>query len=147
METLPTNLDDIYSSLSKEERDVLDNIQNKLLKAMEIAKEQKFDHIDEESPENVPDFSQKHPEIIHPKHISKAPHEILITVKAEVSEINDQGYIASTKDMTHNYYHIPVPAQVDYEPYTEKFFALFTKSLQDICQDLNVIHKDSLNNK
>jgi hypothetical protein len=131
----------IYDQLTAEEKQLLSKIEEKMGSVVEEMKDDRFDHIDTNDPNGVPDFSKKHPDIIHPKHVTVAPHEITFSLKAEVSEVDDKGYLSSVKEVVNKYYHVPVKAKDDYEIYMNKFFEKFHASLESVCQELNQFKK------
>jgi hypothetical protein len=131
----------VYDQLTEEEKQLLSKIEEKLGFVAEEIKDNKFADIDTKDPNIVPDFSEKHPDIIHPKHLTIAPHEITFTLKAEVSEIDDKGYLGDIKQIVEKYYHVPVKAKDDWEVYMNKFFDKFHHSLENVCQELNQFKK------
>ena len=135
------SFDSIYDQLTEEEKQLLAKIESKLNSIMQEAKDNRFADIDINNPNIVPDFSDKHPDIIHPKHVTIAPHEITFTLKAEVSEIDDKGYLGDIKQVVDKYYHVPVKSKDDWEVYMNKFFDKFHHSLENVCQELNQFKK------
>jgi len=135
------SFESIYEQLTEEEKQLLAKIENKLNSVVEEIKDNRFVNIDTDNPNVVPDFSEKHPDLIHPKHLTIAPHEITFLIKAEVSEIDDKGYLGEIKEIVEKYYHVPVKAKDDYEIYMNKFFEKFHSSLESVCQELNQFKK------
>jgi len=131
----------IYDQLTEEEKQLLSKIEKKMGSVVEEMKDERFANIDTNDPNGVPDFSEKHPDIIHPKHVTIAPHEITFSLKAEVSEVDDKGYLSSVKEVVNKYYHVPVKAKEDWELYMNKFFEKFHNSLENVCQELNQFKK------
>jgi hypothetical protein len=131
----------IYDQLTEEEKQLLSKIEEKMGSVVEEMKDERFANIDTNDPNGVPDFSEKHPDIIHPKHVTIAPHEITFSLKAEVSEVDDKGYLSSVKEVVNKYYHVPVKAKEDWELYMNKFFEKFHNSLENVCQELNQFKK------
>lgn len=131
----------IYDQLTEEEKQLLAKIENKMNSAVEEIKDTRFMDVDTNNPNGVPDFSEKHPDLIHPKHVTIAPHEITFCLKAEVSEIDDKGYLGDIKEVVNKYYHVPVKAKEDWELYMNKFFEKFHDSLEKVCQELNQFKK------
>ena len=131
------DINDIYSLLTDEEKSFLKQIETKIAKGLESIKEHVFDHIDDNDTNNVPDFSKKHPEILHPKNLTKAPHEITINIKADVASIDSNGYLSEVVEILEKFYHIPVKAKDDYKIYLERFFQQFHQALESTCQELN----------
>jgi DNA replication initiation complex subunit (GINS family) len=129
-------IDAIFESLTDEEKQFLEKINNRIVEQLNKIKETRFDHLDEQPSEAPLDFADRHPEIIHKKHLSVSPHEITIYIKAEVSDIDERGYLNEVKDLFEKYYHIPVAAKEDYKVYVEKFFEKFHSSLEDSCQEI-----------
>lgn len=125
----------IFKDLSAEEKQLLEKIEDKLSSVLNDAKTHKFDHWDN-MPDN-PDFSRKHPEVLHPKTLTLGPYEITVTIKAEVSEVDSKGYLSDNIAVLEKFYHIPVKAKEDYEPYMNKFFDIFHDSLEKTCQNFN----------
>jgi|LakMenEpi03Aug12_release.lakeMendotaPanAssembly.Ray.scaffolds.fasta_scaffold83752_3 hypothetical protein len=130
----------LYENLSPEEKSLFENFELKIGKILEKAQDKKLDNIDNDEPL---DFSEKHPEILHPKHITNAPHEITVYVKAEVSEIDENGHLAETKDLFEKYYHIPVRNQKDYRIYVDKFFEKFHSNLELTCQEIHTNNQNA----
>jgi hypothetical protein len=58
-----------------------------------------------------------------PKKLLMCPHEIVITVIANVLEENEKGELIGTKDICQKDYHIPVPPKHDYNEYMRSFFS------------------------
>jgi hypothetical protein len=131
----------VYDQLTEEEKQLLSKIEEKLGSVVEEIKDNRFANIDINDPNGVPDFSEKHPDVIHPKHVTIAPHEITFSLKAEVSEIDDKGYLGDIKEVVNKYYHVPVKAKDDWEIYMNKFFDKFHQSLENVCQELNQFKK------
>jgi len=131
----------IYEQLTEEEKQLLSTIENKLNAAIEEIKDNRFTDIDINNPNGVPDFSEKHPDVIHSKHVTTAPHEITFFIKAEVSEIDDKGYLGEIKEIVEKYYHVPVKAKDDWKIHMDKFFEKFHNSLENVCQELNQFKK------
>ena len=130
-------IDSIYDDLTAEEKLFLSKIETKLAASLEKIKDSKFDHLDDNDPNPVPDFSKKHPEIIHPKNLTKSPHEITIHIKADVSTVDSNGYLSEVVEILEKFYHIPVNAKDEYKLYMEKFFSQLHTALESTCQDLN----------
>jgi hypothetical protein len=119
--------------LTPEEKQILIDLEKKISEKIKSIQNHKYDHLDNDTPL---DLSQKHPETISPTHITEAPHEIKITVVAEISSIDDKGYLQDVKDVFRKNYHIPVLTGKDYMVYTEKFFSTFEQKLTATCQEL-----------
>lgn len=124
-------------SFSPEEKRVFEKIQQKLSNSLMQQVDHKYDWMNEidEKEDPEPDFSQKHPDILHPKHITIAPHEIVFYIRAEVSEIDDTGHLKGVKDLAEKYYHIPVKVKEDYSLFMDKFFEQFEQTLANTCRD------------
>jgi hypothetical protein len=131
----------VYDQLTEEEKQLLSKIEEKLGSVAKEIKDNRFANIDINDPNKVPDFSEKHPDVIHPKHVTIAPHEITFSLKAEVSEIDNKGYLGDIKEVVNKYYHVPVKAKDDWEIYMNKFFDKFHQSLENVCQELNQFKK------
>jgi hypothetical protein len=123
---------DILETLSEEEKKLLSKIENRIKEKFDAAREAKFDELNQDQPL---DFSQKHPEVIEPVHIGKNPHEIRVSMTIEISEVDEKGYLKETKEMIKKNYHIPVPAQKDYNTYVQKFTSRFQQKLTETCQE------------
>lgn len=132
---------DILDNLTPEEKEILSRIESKLAKALQEAKDTRYDHLDSIE-NNNPDFTQKHPELLHPKVLTRGPYEITVTVKAEVSEVDSKGYLSDNISILEKFYHIPIKAKEDYQVYLNKFFDIFHRSLENTCQDLNTNNND-----
>ena len=128
------NIEQILQDLKPEERDIFDKIQLKISQELEKSKESRFDHLEKDH-QNGLEFAEKHPDVIHPNHITTSPHEILITVTAEVSSIDDNGYLGEVKDLMQQYYHIPVKSGEDYVLFLKKFLEQFQQTLESTCRD------------
>jgi hypothetical protein len=127
------NIEAIINNLSKEEQKIFEKIQDKIIESINTMKDSKFDNLDNIDPASS--FSDKNPDLIHPKHITNSPHEILITVTAEVSEVDDKGYLGATKDLMNQHYHIPVKTGEDYSLFLQKFLEQFQQTLESTCRD------------
>ena len=128
------SFEDILSSLTEEELKVFDKIQAKIQHSLSNMRDSKFDDGDDTIDIGTK-FADKHPDLIHPKHITNSPHEILITVTAEVSEVDNNGYLSKTKDLMNQYYHIPVKTGEDYTLFLRKFLEQFQQTLESTCRD------------
>lgn len=130
----------LYDELSPEHKQFLENYNAKLTQILQGSPTP--DPYYELDNDNPLDLNKKHPEILHPKHLSDAPHEIVVYVKAEVSDIDNKGNLSQVKDLCEQYYHIPVPAGRDYSLYMTKFFEKFHSNLELACQEANTEKKD-----
>lgn len=68
-------------------------------------------------------YNQDIPSMERPKKLLMCPHEIVITVIANVLEENEKGELIGTKDICQKDYHIPVPPKHDYNNYMHSFFS------------------------
>jgi hypothetical protein len=87
-----------------------------------------FSKLTAENPELLLDYLQDQytqdlPSIERPKKLLICPHEIVITVIANVLEENEKGEVIGTKEICQKDYHIPVPPTHDYNIYMESFFS------------------------
>lgn len=130
-------IDFIFDELSDSEKSILENIKKKIDAKLEKIKESRFDAIGSAEDNQAIDFSAKHPETIHQKHMTNSPHEITILVHAETSTIDDKGNLSEVVDLLDQYYHIPVKAKEDYKIYLDGFMKKFHTTLEDTCRDLN----------
>jgi hypothetical protein len=131
---------ELYDALPLEHREILENYNKKLSEILQgFATLDPYEHLDNEEPL---DLSKKHPEILHPKHLTDAPHEIVAYLKIEVSNLDNNGNLNEIKDLCEQYYHIPIPAGVDYNLYVSKFFEKFHSNLELSCQEVVAEHKD-----
>ena len=73
------------------------------------------------------------------KHLTVSNKEILIKLLAEVSEINEKNELIDVRVCLDNFYHIPVPANTDYEPVLNAFVKSFEEHIQDCATK---IHKN-----
>lgn len=131
---IQAKLKQIYDELSEDEKQILDKFDQKISDIIKEQAEHQYDHLENDDPL---DFNLKHPEIMHPTHITSSPHEITVYVKAEVSDIDDKGNLSQIKDLFEQYYHIPVPNNTDYMLYVTKFFEKFHADLEITCQEIN----------
>lgn len=134
----PQSIDElIFQSLTTEEKRLLDNINLKIknqLEQQKLDKEKIFDQINDDEPI---DFSSAHPDCIPHQHVTSAPQEITIKVNAEVSTVDNKGFLTDVVDVFQQYYHIPVPPSADYNYYIKAFFDRFHKDLADACSDVD----------
>lgn len=128
-------ISEVIDSFTPEEKLLFQKIQNKLLEGLEEEQDHRYDYIDEIEKNPNFDFSHRHPEVTHPKHITDAPHEIIFYIKAEVSEINSKGELEDIKELVEKYYHIPVKAKEDYSLFMNKFFLQFQETLESTTRD------------
>lgn len=131
---------DILDNLTPEEKEILSKIETKLAKALQEAKDSRYDHLDNIG--DNPDFAKNHPDVLHPKVLTRGPYEITVAVKAEVSEVDSKGYLSDNVSILEKFYHIPIKAKDDYQEYLNKFFDIFHSSLENACQDLNTKNND-----
>lgn len=134
---IQAKLKQAYDELSEDEKKILDKFDQKISDIIKEHTEHQYDHLENDDPL---DFSLKHPEIMHPTHVTSSPHEITVIVKAEVSDIDNKGNLSQIKDLFEQYYHIPVPNNTDYMIYVNKFFEKFHADLEITCQE---IHKEN----
>lgn len=107
----------------------MDNVENS--EEMQKYKQQIVDYfqsLNAENPELLLDYLQSSyttnvPSIDRPEKILICPHEIVITVIANVLEENEKGETIGSKDICQKNYHIPVPATHDYNEYMNAFFS------------------------
>lgn len=126
----------IYNSLSEEEKILLESIEAKMTALIEEEKQNKHTQL-EALAEQGADFSTKHPDIIHSKHITRFPREIVFSIRAEVTQLDDKGNLASVVELIEKFYHIPVHAEQDHNLYVDNFFNNFHKTLEKTCKILN----------
>jgi hypothetical protein len=130
----------LYDSLPEHEKRIFANFDQKVAEILLAAKEQRLDELSTDEPL---DFTKKHPEILHPPHITDSPHEITVHVKAEVSEIDENGSLAEIKEIAEQFYHIPIKNKMDYRIYLEKFFEKFHSNLELTCQEIQANQSDT----
>lgn len=68
-------------------------------------------------------YSKDIPSMERPNKLLICPHEIVITVIANVLEENDKGELIGSKEICRKDYHIPVPPKHDYNAYMSAFFS------------------------
>jgi hypothetical protein len=131
---IEAKLKQAYDELSEDEKKIVDKFDQKISDIIKEKIEHKYDHLENDDPL---DFNLKHPDVMHPKHITSSPHEITVFVKAEVSDIDNKGNLSEIKDLFEKYYHIPVPNNTDYMVYVTKFFEKFHSDLEITCQEIH----------
>jgi hypothetical protein len=131
---IEAKLKQAYDELSEDEKKIVNKFDQKISDIIKEKIEHKYDHLENDDPL---DFSLKHPDVMHPKHITSSPHEITVFVKAEVSDIDNKGNLSEIKDLFEKYYHIPVPNNTDYMVYVTKFFEKFHSDLEITCQEIH----------
>lgn len=134
---------EIVNELSDEEKQILDKIQNKLLSSLEDQKNQKNQKL-EDIVDPYIDLSTEHPDIIKKKNITGSPNELVFIIKAEASQIGEQGQLLSIVDIIEKFYHIPIQTDDDYKPHIDKFFDKFHTTLEETCR---IIHSNKKHEK
>lgn len=127
----------IFQSLTNDEKALLDKINLKIKDQLEQQKLDKEKLLDEIKLDEPLDFSSAHPDCIPQQHITSSPQEITIKVNAEVSTVDNKGFLTDVVDVFQQYYHIPVPPSADYNYYIQAFFDRFHKDLADACSDVD----------
>lgn len=127
----------IFQTLNGDEKALLDKINLKIKEHLEKNKLEKQKIFDEIATDEPIDFSAIHPECIPQQHATTAPQEITIKVNAEVSNIDNKGFLTDVIDVFQQNYHIPVPPSADYNYYIQAFFDRFHKDLADACSDVD----------
>lgn len=125
---------DIENILTEEEKNQLDIIQKKIqsnlnkLYKKNIENFSKNNQIDE--PLNLDEAS-------HPKHITTNQREILISIRAEISTIDEKGHLKDIQQCLDNYYHIPVAADTDYQKLLDEFVNKFDSELTSCARKIH----------
>lgn len=117
---------DIKNLLTEEEQKQLELIQKKIQANLnEIYKKniEDFQNTVEES------SSLELDEASHPKHITTSQQEILISLRAEISTVDEKGHLSNIEQCLDNYYHIPVEPNSDYKLLLEEFVAKFDNEI------------------
>lgn len=68
------------------------------------------------------------------KKLLMCRHEIVFNINAHVMEEDEQGNTVATKAICTKNYHIPVPADKDYDIYMKSFFEYLEKCLSQSAQ-------------
>lgn len=131
------NNDFLKEILTVEELDIIQKIEQKIENKFKELAKHKYDHLNDDSPL---DLADQHPDVLPKTHITDAPHEIKISMLAEISSIDDKGYLKEVKEVIKKNYHIPVFVGQDYTDCSDKFFKLFEEKLTSTCQE--IINKD-----
>lgn len=126
------NFKNFMDDLSDEEKKVLEKIEARIAETLKEVSNKKYDHLENDNPI---DFSDKHPDIIPPTHITAYPHEIRVSMVIEISSVNGKGYLEELKELVKKNYHIPVPPDKDYMEYAEKFIKNFESKLTKSCRE------------
>lgn len=121
---------DIENIFTEEEKQLIDKLQNKI-----------FKHFSSESNNNNKDIEEllkfdQHNDIVHPEKMSDAPVEILFSIKAVVTEIDENGTPKETIDLLEKFYHIPIVNGKNYKTYMDNFMSHFHEKLEKTCQEL-----------
>jgi hypothetical protein len=133
-------LQDVFDTLSEDEKKVLENIQTKLSANLEQQKKEKIDKIENTTDPYI-DFSKENPDIIHSKHLTDSANELIFTVRAEASTIGEKGQLVSVVDIIEKFYHIPIDLKEDHKPYMDRFFDNFHNTLEETCKIINLNKK------
>lgn len=121
---------DIDNIFTEEEKQFIDRLQEKI-----------FNHFSAETnkdikdPEDLLKFNHNN-DIVHPDRITDAPVEIMFTVKAVVTEVDENGTPKETLDILEKFYHIPVISGKNYKDYMNNFLEHFHSKLEQTCQEL-----------
>lgn len=106
--------------LSPAEQEAWNNIQNKFSQHINEIYLANLKQLDESIPSGTKYLD--HPS--NPKHISNEPREIIIRLHAEISTIDNNHRLQDISELFNHYYHIPVPADIDFRnnliPFLEK---------------------------
>lgn len=68
-------------------------------------------------------YTKDIPSLDRPNKLLICPHEIVITVIANVLEEDEKGELIGSKEICQKNYHIPVPPKHDYNTYMNSFFS------------------------
>ena len=123
----------LENELTEEEKSLLSKIEEKISQKTKELLDNKYADIDNDQPL---DLDLQHPEIMSPRCVTDAPHEIKFEVVSTVSSIDDKGYIKDVKQILTQNYFIPVLAGEDYETYIDKFFEVFKTKLTETCKEV-----------
>jgi hypothetical protein len=117
---------DLQNILTPEEQQQLDTIQKKIQNNLDLIYKKNVEEFKNKAEE--PEQSELD-EASHPKHITTSQREILISVRAEISTVDEKGHLQDVQQCLDNYYHIPVPPDSSYELFLQQFIDKFDSEL------------------
>jgi LysM repeat protein len=124
--------------LSTEELEVLESInikvQEQLNKTKEDVKENPDKYLDD------PNILGDHP--LEPRHVTDYNRELYISLKIEMTALDENCNFKEITQVVDNAYHIPVPSGVDYQVKVDKFVNKFDKELGDCAEKISISKDD-----
>jgi hypothetical protein len=117
---------DLQNILTPEEQQQLDTIQKKIQNNLDLIYKKNVEEFKNKSEE--PEQTELD-EASHPKHITTSQREILISVRAEISTVDEKGHLQDVQQCLDNYYHIPVAPDSSYELFLQQFIDKFDSEL------------------
>jgi len=117
---------DLQNILTPEEQQQLDTIQKKIQNNLDLIYKKNVEEFKNKAEE--PEQSELD-EASHPKHITTSQREILISVRAEISTVDEKGHLQDVQQCLDNYYHIPVAPDSSYELFLQQFIDKFDSEL------------------
>jgi hypothetical protein len=121
---------DIDNIFTEEEKQIIDRLQEKIFKHFSSEQSNSKD------PEELLKLDPNN-EMLHPEKITDAPVEILFTIKAVVTEVDENGNPKETVDLLEKFYHIPITSGKNYKDYVDNFMNHFHLKLEQTCQELH----------
>ena len=124
--------------LSTEELEVLESInikvQEELNKTKEDVKKNPDKYLDD------PNILGDHP--LEPRHVTDYNRELYISLKIEMTALDENCNFKEITQVVDNAYHIPVPSGVDYQVKVDKFVNKFDKELGDCAEKISISKDD-----
>lgn len=122
----------IEDILNDEEKAVWNKMQAKLAQSLEDMYKENIQKL----ADSVSSGTKYLEDPIRPKHITTAPREIVIGLNAEISTVNEKNQLEDIARLFDHYYHIPVPANVDYKTDLVKFLEQIDDSVKDYAKKI-----------
>jgi hypothetical protein len=131
---------DLFDSLdlSKEELEILESINTKFQEQLDKTKEDVKANPDKYL--GGQDILSDHP--LEPRHITDYDRELYISLKIEMTALDEKCNFKEITQIVDNAYHIPVPSGVDYQVKVDKFVNKFDKELGDCAEKISISKDD-----
>tara|TARA_B100001778_G_scaffold42914_1_gene31042 strand:+ start:5459 stop:5875 length:417 start_codon:yes stop_codon:yes gene_type:complete len=124
--------------LSKEELEVLESINIKFQKKLEQTQEDVKANPDKYF--GGQDVLSDHP--LEPRHITNYDRELYISLKIEMTALDENCNFQEITQVTDNAYHIPIPSGVDYQVKVNEFVNKFDQELGDCAKKISISEDD-----
>jgi hypothetical protein len=127
------NPNDLEKILTQEEKDFLSKIKDKYQTYLNDFYRSNIETIQKEIDSSGPEpFNEAEP----PRNITGYQREMIIKVISEVTTIDESGRLTAVEAVTEDSYHIPVPAEVDFNNLLKQFFDKFDPEITNLAKKI-----------